>query len=160
LDNYRTPSQAMAAANGDYHMFCGAMQDADNVARFVDTYFYDWDDPDPASPASFVQGYPPIDPLIDMLAAHSLDITYCIGLILPRDATPSRLALSAAQMTYLGNFARTGNPNGNGLTYWPKYDASTKDVLHLSYPIVAHYDAFTAHQCAFWYGAPPSEGLF
>jgi len=160
LDSYPTPSQAMAAANGDYHMFCGAMQDADNVAQFVETYFYDWDDPNPASPASFVQGYPPFDPLIDMRAAHSLDITYWMGLILPGDATPDRLGLSAAQMTYLGNFARTGNPNGTGLPYWPKYDARMRDVLHLSYPIAAHYDAFTAHKCAFWYGAPPSEGLF
>jgi len=160
LSNYRTPSQAMAAANGDYHMFCGAMQDADSISRYVDTYFYDWDDPTPASPASFTQGYPPTDPLIDMRAAHATDITYWMGLILPGDATPSRLALSAAQMTYLGNFARTGNPNGPGLTPWAQYRANTRDVLHLSYPIAAHYDAFAAHQCAFWYGAPPSEGLF
>ena len=149
----------MAAANGDYHMFCGAMRDADNVAQFVDTYFYDWDDPDPASPAAHTQGYPPTDPLIDMLAAHSLDISYWMGLILPGDATPERLALSGAQMTYLGNFARTGNPNGAGLMDWPLYDANTRTVLHLSYPI-ATYDAFTAHQCVFWYDAPPSEGLF
>lgn len=94
-----------------------------------------------------------------MRAAHSLDITYWMGLILPGDATPDRLALSAAQMTYLGNFARTGNPNGAGLIDWPSYDASTRNVLHLSYPI-ATYDAFTGHQCAFWYDAPPSEGLF
>jgi para-nitrobenzyl esterase len=161
LANYPTPSQAMAAANGDYHMFCGAMQDADNVAKYVsETYFYDWDDPTPASPASFVHGYPPFDPLIDMRAAHSLDITYWMGLILPEDATPSRVGLSEAMMTYLGNFARTGNPNGAGLTTWPRYDASTRNVLHLSYPIAAGYDAFAAHQCGFWYGAPPSEGLF
>jgi para-nitrobenzyl esterase len=63
-------------------------------------------------------------------------------------------------MTYLGNFARTGNPNGAGSTYWQRYDASRRDVLHLSYPIAAHYDAFTAHHCEFWYDAPPSEGLF
>jgi len=43
---------------------------------------------------------------------------------------------------------------------WPMYNAGTKDVLHLTYPIAAHYDAFTAHQCDFWYDAPPSEGLF
>ena len=42
----------------------------------------------------------------------------------------------------------------------PMYNAATKDVLHLTYPIAAHYDAFTAHQCDFWYDAPPSEGLF
>ena len=160
LEDYPTPSQAMAAANGDYHMFCGAMKDADSVAQYVDTYFYDWDDANPASPASFVQGYPPNDPLIDMRAAHSLDITYWMGLILQGDATPNRLGLSQAMMTYLGNFARTGNPNGAGVPAWPMYNAGTKDVLHLTYPIAAHYDAFTAHQCDFWYDAPPSEGLF
>ena len=160
LASYSTPSQAMAAANGDYHMFCSAMQDADSVSQYVPTYFYDFDDHTPASPASFTQGYPPADPLIDMGAAHSTDITYWMGLILPADATPSRLGLSQAMMTYLGNFARSGNPNGDGLTSWPKYDATTRNVLHLAHPIANGYGAFDVHQCGFWYTAPPSEGLF
>jgi len=31
--------------------------------------------------------------------------------------------------TYWANFARTGNPNGEGLTVWPIYDATKDNVL-------------------------------
>lgn len=161
LASYSTPSQALAAAVGDYHMFCGAMQDVDNVTDHVPiAYFYDWDDPTPASPASFVAGYPPPDPLIAMGAAHSLDITYWFGLILPADVTPARVVLSTTMMTYLGNFARTSDPNGRGLPIWYEYSTPSREVIFLGYPIRSDYNAFSAHQCAFWYTAPPSESLF
>jgi para-nitrobenzyl esterase len=37
------------------------------------------------------------------------------------------LALSKIMMDYWVNFAKTGNPNGHGLTYWPAYE-STSDL--------------------------------
>jgi len=159
MASYPTPSQALAAAVGDYHMFCGAMQDVDHVANYLPTtYFYDWDDPTPAT--SVVPGYPPKDPLIDMRAAHAMDISYWFGLIFPVDLTAARAELSATMMNYLGNFARTNDPNGRGLPIWYQYSAPSREGLFLGYPIRSDYNAFTIHQCAFWYTAPPSESLF
>ncbi|XP_076014416.1 cocaine esterase-like isoform X1 [Genypterus blacodes] len=38
--------------------------------------------------------------------------------------TPEEEELSKAAMAYIGNFARTGSPNGSGLVRWPPYDQS------------------------------------
>ncbi|XP_059192083.1 fatty acyl-CoA hydrolase precursor, medium chain-like isoform X3 [Centropristis striata] len=38
--------------------------------------------------------------------------------------------LSRAMMSYWGNFARTGSPNGDGLVHWPKYGAE-EDYLSI-----------------------------
>ncbi|XP_059192080.1 cocaine esterase-like [Centropristis striata] len=38
--------------------------------------------------------------------------------------------LSRAMMSYWGNFARTGSPNGEGLVHWPKYGAE-EDYLSI-----------------------------
>ncbi|XP_019934716.2 fatty acyl-CoA hydrolase precursor, medium chain [Paralichthys olivaceus] len=39
--------------------------------------------------------------------------------------------LSRIMMSYWGNFARTGSPNGNGLVHWPKYGAE-EDYLSIA----------------------------
>lgn len=31
--------------------------------------------------------------------------------------------------TYWVNFAKTGNPNGNGLPLWPVYDSAKNDIF-------------------------------
>jgi para-nitrobenzyl esterase len=33
--------------------------------------------------------------------------------------------------TYWTNFAKTGNPNGNGLTNWPLYDTQKEQILDI-----------------------------
>lgn len=158
---YPTPEQALAAAVGDYHMFCGAMEDVDNISSYVThTYFYDWDDPSPAPPTAFAPGYPGTHPRINMLAFHAGDVTYWFGLIQPADHTPARGALSASMMSYLGNFAKTGRPDSAGGVTWQQYDQDTRSVMYLGYPLSPAYDAFQAHQCDFWYPAPPSQSLF
>lgn len=157
---YPTPEQALAEAVGDYHMFCGAMQDIDNIsAHTPDTFFYDWDDPNPAPPAAFAPGYPGTHPRIDMLAFHAGDVAYWFGLILPADRTPARDGLSASMMSYLGNFARTGQPGSVDSVTWQRYNRNTRSVMYLGYPLNPTYNAFQAHQCELWYSAPPSQSL-
>ncbi|XP_030282105.1 liver carboxylesterase 2-like [Sparus aurata] len=39
------------------------------------------------------------------------------------ECSEEEMQLSRTVMSYWANFARTGSPNGNGLTHWPKYGA-------------------------------------
>jgi para-nitrobenzyl esterase len=61
-------------------------------------------------------------------------------------------------MQYLANFAKTGNPNGPGLAEWPRYDATTHQLLSLrpgGNIVIDNFDA--EHHCIFWAAAPDSS---
>ncbi len=45
--------------------------------------------------------------------------------------------LSQTMMSYWVNFARTGDPNGKGLPYWPAYNNQDQKVMHLGNTIEA-----------------------
>ena len=42
------------------------------------------------------------------------------------------IAIADAMSTYWTNFAKTGNPNGNGLPEWPKFNATTRPYLEFT----------------------------
>lgn len=68
-------------------------------------------------------------------AFHSDDIVYVFGTLDSRRGAewrPEDYALSAQMQDYWTNFAKTGNPNGQNLPDWPRYDAAGKwPVMHL-----------------------------
>lgn len=79
-------------------------------------------------------------------AFHSDDIEYVFGTLDERPGAvwrPEDRALSSAMMDYWTNFARTGNPNGDGLPQWPRFD-TTHEILHLANPITAGPDTTEA----------------
>jgi para-nitrobenzyl esterase len=97
-------------------------------------YRYEFDlvpPPDPARPGRFG-------------VFHSDDIEYVFGNLDSRKGitwTPKDYAMSDQMMTYWTNFARTGNPNGNGVVNWPTYNpASGSKVLYLNVPSSAEKD--------------------
>lgn len=60
-------------------------------------------------------------------AYHGMEITYVFGNRLPwMPREPIDEKLSDALMGYWTRFAATGNPNGDGATIWPRYDASAR----------------------------------
>ncbi len=72
-------------------------------------------------------------------AFHLLDIGYVFGNFIPflsplkADAyyNDTDKALSDAMMSYWTHFAAAGDPNQEGLTQWPAYDAKTGQYLNL-----------------------------
>ena len=64
-------------------------------------------------------------------AYHSGDLAYAFGNVgvVGIDWTDWDRELSESMSRYWVNFARTGDPNGDGLPAWPRYDVSTDESL-------------------------------
>ena len=87
-----------------------------------------------ASPSKFHPG---------SFAFHSDDIEYVFGTLDTRPGAtirPEDRKLSEQMMGYWTNFAKTGDPNGEGLPVWPKYDKDDS-LIHLDSTITAGPDA-------------------
>lgn len=63
---------------------------------------------------------------------HGSDVAYVFGTLDVRKLAyePLDYEISEAMMTYWTNFAKTGNPNGAGLTPWPVYTAQTPYAMY------------------------------
>jgi carboxylesterase type B len=85
-------------------------------------------------------------------------------------------ALSQTMIRYWTNFARQGDPNGagehpgattaseggrgftpKGLPFWPRYDASGRDLLSLMDDTHIGTDFRSEHQCPFWGDVDPDD---
>jgi para-nitrobenzyl esterase len=77
-------------------------------------------------------------------AFHSDDIEYVFGTLDSRQqiqVRPEDRKLSDEIQQYWTNFARTGDPNGNGLAQWPVYNAADGwQVMHLDTTLEAKPD--------------------
>jgi para-nitrobenzyl esterase len=86
-----------------------------------------------APPSKFHQG---------SFAFHSDDIEYIFGTLDTRPGSvwrPEDRKLSEQMMSYWTNFAKKGDPNGEGLPTWPKY-GDGDPVLHLDNPTTSRPD--------------------
>jgi para-nitrobenzyl esterase len=72
----------------------------------------------------------------DLAAVHASEIAYLFGNLGYAKGIswqPEDWRLSDQMGTYLTNFAKTGNPNGEGLPPWPRYDQGDGyQVMHLN----------------------------
>lgn len=64
-------------------------------------------------------------------AVHAAEVPYVFGSLRANYADADR-DISAAMQQYWTNFAKTGNPNGKGLTEWPKFDAAARGYLEFT----------------------------
>ena len=68
---------------------------------------------------------------------HSSDLPYVFGNLLPNGGqggafTETDRKLSDAVQAYWVNFAKTGNPNADGLPPWPRYAATDRKFIHFT----------------------------
>lgn len=157
LGQYSSPSQALAAALGDYRFVCTALQDSDNLAKYSPAvYIYRFSDPAPYNVGGLTSILPPTT--LNYGAFHSSDLDYWWQLI--PTPTANQATLSDAMTAALSAFAHSGNPNTGGtVANWPAYTAATRQILDFGYPVSNTYDAYTAHNCSYWFGQPPSQHL-
>lgn len=63
---------------------------------------------------------------------------------------PRDREMAETMSTYWANFIASGNPNGPGLPYWPRYGEGTASVLELGAQIRAVPSVLSAEKTAFW----------
>jgi para-nitrobenzyl esterase len=72
---------------------------------------------------------------VDIGANHASEIPYVFGALASNRSiawNPEDLRLSELMQDYWSNFAKTGNPNAQGLPLWPKFtEAGNFQVMHL-----------------------------
>jgi para-nitrobenzyl esterase len=94
-------------------------------------YRYSFDRKIPVPANQTVMGRPVTS--ADIGARHAGEIQYVFGTLASvPDVTweLSDKSLSDAMTSYWANFAKKGDPNGEGLPLWPKYDPKAPRVLH------------------------------
>lgn len=81
--------------------------------------------------------YPEDSPQFGYGSPHGQDVAYVFMQLNPDDpqTTKSDLALSEVMATYWTNFAKYGDPNGEGVPAWPAFSNNTPNVMYLTGPV-------------------------
>jgi para-nitrobenzyl esterase len=90
-------------------------------------------------------------------AFHSDDIEYVFGTLDTRPGEtvrPEDRKLSDEMMSYWTNFAKSGDPNGEGLPTWPRY-GDDNAIIHLNDPIISGPDTLRPRYEFLLKGIPP-----
>lgn len=69
-------------------------------------------------------------------AGHGSEVSFVFNTLnarwgAPAEASAEEKTLAEAMNAYWANFAKTGNPNGQGLTEWPQYNAKDEMILDI-----------------------------
>jgi para-nitrobenzyl esterase len=153
LGGYATPQLALDAIGTD-STACAQRHTNQLLAPQVPLYEYEF--ADRTAPSYF-----PTMPGYVSLAFHTSDIQYLFpgwhggpeGIAHSLDAAQE--GLSDQLVTLWSNFARTGNPNGQGNSPWPRFrdKSNQQSILIEASPnlsTLSDAELSTRHQCEFW----------
>jgi para-nitrobenzyl esterase len=78
--------------------------------------------------------YPKDSPKYGYGSPHAQDVSYVFQHLDTKnpETTKSDLEISEAMSTYWTNFAKFGNPNGNGVPEWPAFSEASPKVMYFS----------------------------
>jgi len=147
LERYSTPFRTLASELTDYlPLGCPVSGLADTFVGLAPTFRYEFNDP--AAPGGRAG--------INMGAYHGAELQYLFDMArLPGPQTDAQRRLSEQMMRYWTNFVATGDPNGEGLPHWPRYDPVSRRMLSLQPGGPVVIDNFDQdHHCSFWATAP------
>ncbi len=152
---FRSPSEALAAAETDAYFSCAALRNDARLANYVPVYGYEFNDANAPM-------YMPT-PSFPYGAAHTAELQFLFPMFhggsgVSHSLTTEESALSAMMVRYWSNFAKSGDPNSAGLPFWPKISPAENSMLSLNTPVpsmLAGASFSGDHKCAFWRTALP-----
>jgi para-nitrobenzyl esterase len=152
LDDYPDPAFTYSAEITDFEFACPVSDLSQLFSMTVETRQYEFNDPNTPIPT-----LSEIPQDVSLGAYHGGELQYLFKFVKQsRGLSPAQEQLSDQMIRYWANFVRTGNPNGPGLVYWPRYDPNTHQVLSLRPGENIVIDNFDAdHHCALWRSVPP-----
>jgi len=144
------PNLAFAAMGTDQIFSCNSRSTARTLSSTKGAKVYVYEFNDPSAPQLFL---PAVSAFPSYGAYHASEIQYLFTLPGSTLSAESK-ALSGQMIKYWTNFAKTGDPNNDGLAAWPVYATNTGDFADLIMTLapgddaVATTKAFAAdHKC-------------
>ena len=136
---YSSANEAAIDLTGDSVFVCSAHTTAQLLSRHTDVFVYNW---------TRAVGVPPYS---SYGATHAVELAWVWDWwrpeLLGAPANESMLATQVAD--YWTRLAEFGDPNGEGLPTWPRYDASSDPELTLDLEIRTTQGR-RAERCALW----------
>lgn len=148
--NFEDPAAAFSAVMTDGIFACPALALNKALAARVPVFAYEFDDPEALSSLPHVPFALP--PLKSYHAGEVVSVFQTRWVLAdPADFTPAQRALSDQMQAAWGRFARQGDPNGDGMPPWPRFDPAG-DRVQLLHPggISSRSGLREARRCAFW----------
>ncbi len=148
LADFPSPSVAASVAGTAGNFVCPSLKVMNSAAAHGPLFVYEFMDDE--APYYFEDVSYPYG------AAHTLELQYIFPMFHGTAGTPKPLSdaqerLSDAMVAYWTNFARTGNPNGEGLPQWPQWTPEAEQIQLLDVPeITTASDTGVDRKCAFW----------
>lgn len=136
---------------------CGYLRTAGVFSE--QTTLYAWEFADPKAPVLGVGIAKGKDPGMKLGAVHSSELNYLFpnlsntSAIDGPDLKPESQKLADILVKVWSGFARSGNPATASVPAWQSYSSygPGQQVMRFESPDqITFYDAYTAHQCAFW----------
>ena len=148
LSAYEGPGLALAALQTDARV-CPALPISRSISQHTPTFTYEFrDESAPGRPYMSVPSSFPIG------SAHTSEVAYLWQSQTDRPLDAEQVRLSKLMIDYWSNFAAAGDPNGDGVPFWPSY--STPTELRLGLLEGGHTETISGvtfeqeHHCAAW----------
>lgn len=146
---YLTLDRALAAALTGAYFSCDVIHDVQAMGRYAPVYHYE-----------FTEANTPgvIDPYMTMGAFHGAELRFLFQAKLPGPTilwplSGAQQKLADQMARYWGNFARSGDPNGEGLPVWSRSTTGSASALLLDSKGIATSSAAklqVIHHCDMW----------
>jgi para-nitrobenzyl esterase len=150
VDAGASPAVPLGAVGTDAALACPTVAEVDQLARWVPTFMYEFNDVD-APP-------PPFLPSVSFPygAFHGAELPYLFSAGSSSALDVDQQELAGTMVRYWTNFASTGRPSASDTPPWPRHSPATGRFQSLTAPTPETATGFLAdHECRFWTSLAP-----